>query len=100
METQDTSGMRSMVERWSAKPVLYLHGLPRGVLLAVVFALLLAGVAGSGWVGAAGLLALLVGLGWFAYLNWPALDRPGRLLRVAALVALAAGVVGHVIDRF
>lgn len=100
METQDASGLRSRVERWSAKPVLYLHGLPRVVLLAAVFALLVVGMAGSGWVGAAGLLALLVALGWFAYLNWPVLDLPGRLLRAAALVVLAAGAIGHVFDRF
>lgn len=80
--------------------MLYLHGLPRFVLLAAVFALLVIGMAGSGWVGAAGLLVLLAALGWFAYLNWPSLDVPGRLLRGAALAVLAAFAAGHLFGRF
>ena len=75
--------------------MVLLSRLPRWVLLAAVFALLAVGMAGTGWVGAGGLLALLVLLGWFAYLNWPALKTPGRLLRLAALVALAVVAVSH-----
>lgn len=95
----ERGGPRRAVERWSATPVVFLHRLPRWVLLALVFALLAVGMAGSGWVGAAGLLALLVFLGWFAYLNWPGLNVPGRLLRVGALALLAALALEHVVSR-
>ncbi|MFC6881155.1 MULTISPECIES: DUF6703 family protein [Actinomadura] len=98
--TAEARGVRAAVERWSARPVLYLHGLPRGLLLAAVFVLLVVGMWGSGWVGAAGLLALFAGLGWFAYLNWPALEPGGRALRVAALAVLLAFAAGHVFGRF
>jgi hypothetical protein len=92
--------MRATIERWSAAPVVFLHRLPRWVLLVTVFALLVVGMVGTGWVGAAGLLALLAVLAWFAYLNWPALDGQGRVLRVAAMVLLAAFAAGHVLGRF
>lgn len=82
-------GLRGAVERRSAVPVVFLHGLPRWVLLAAVFALIVVGMAATGWVAAAALLVLALFLGWFAYLNWPALDPPGRVLRVAALAVLA-----------
>jgi hypothetical protein len=72
-----------------------LSRMPRWTLLAAIFGLLVIGMAGSGWVGASGLLVLLVVLAWFAYLNWPALTPSGRLLRLAALAVLAAFAVGH-----
>ncbi|MFI0354727.1 DUF6703 family protein [Actinomadura sp. 9N407] len=93
----EPSGMRAAVERWSATPLVYLSRLPRWALLVAIFGLLVAGMAGSGWVGATGLLVLLVLLGWFAYLNWPALGVPGRLLRVVALAAIAAFALDHVV---
>jgi hypothetical protein len=92
--------MRAAVERLSAKPVVFLHTLPRWVLLVAVFVLLVIGMWGNGWVGAAGLLVLLAFLTWFAYLNWPALDTPGRALRVVAMGLLAAFAVGHVVGGF
>ncbi|KAB2345579.1 DUF6703 family protein [Actinomadura rudentiformis] len=97
---RETPGMRATVERLSAKPVVFLHTLPRWVLLVAVFALLVIGMWGNGWVGAAGLLVLLAFLTWFAYLNWPALDTSGRALRVVAMGLLAAFAVGHVVGGF
>ncbi|QXJ25090.1 hypothetical protein AGRA3207_006533 [Actinomadura graeca] len=94
------SGMRAAVERWSAAPVVYLHRMPRGLLLAVVFVLLVIGMVGTGWVAAAGLLVLAAALGWFAYLNWPALKVPGRVLRVVALLALTGFALARGIGRF
>ncbi|MFC5750071.1 DUF6703 family protein [Actinomadura rugatobispora] len=90
-----SSGLRTAIEARSAAPLVLLSRTPRWVLLAVVFGLLVIGMAGSGWVGASGLLVLLVVLAWFAYLNWPSLDLPGRILRLAALVVLAVFAVGH-----
>lgn len=102
METRGerATGLRAAVERRSAAPVVFLHRMPRWVLLAAVFALLVVGMAGSGWVAAAGLLVLAVALGWFAYLNWPSLDGSGRVLRLAALAVLVGFALGRGIGRF
>jgi hypothetical protein len=94
---QESTGVRAAVERWSATPLVFLSRLPRWTLLVAIFALLVVGMAGSGWLGAAGLLALLVLLGWFAYLNWPVLGVQGRLVRVAALALVAAFALDHMI---
>lgn len=92
--------MRAAVERWSAAPVVFLHRIPRWTLLVAVFLLLVIGMAGSGWVAAAGLLVLAAVLAWFGYLNWPALDGSGRILRVVALVVLVGFAVGRALQRF
>ncbi|MBO2459654.1 DUF6703 family protein [Actinomadura violacea] len=93
-------GVRAAVERWSAAPVVFLHRLPRGVLLVAVFALLVVGMAGTGWVAAAGLLVLAAALAWFAFLNWPELEAQGRVLRIAALAVLVGFALGRGIGRF
>lgn len=80
--------------------MVFLHRLPKVVLLAAVFALLVVGMAGTGWVAAAGFLVLALLLGWFAFLNWPTLDVPGRVLRAAAVVLLAALAAGRAVGRF
>ncbi|GGV04091.1 hypothetical protein GCM10010182_22930 [Actinomadura cremea] len=95
-----STGLRATVERLSAGPVVLLHRLPRWVLLAAVFALLVLGMAATGWPSAAGLFALALFLAWFAYLNWPALDASGRLLRVVAVTVLAGFGVARIIGRF
>ncbi|RKS74825.1 hypothetical protein BZB76_3347 [Actinomadura pelletieri DSM 43383] len=92
-------GLRAAIERRSAAPVVFLHRLPRWTLLVAVFALLVVGMAGSGWVAAAGLLVLAAALAWFAYLNWPALDGSGRALRIVALAILLAFALGRGIGR-
>ncbi|WP_242901684.1 DUF6703 family protein [Actinomadura terrae] len=94
------TGMRAAVERWSAAPVVFLHRMPRGLLLAAVFVLLVVGMVGTGWVAAAGLLVLAVTLGWFAYLNWPGLDAQGRVLRVVALTVLTGFALARAFGRF
>ncbi|TDE32322.1 DUF6703 family protein [Actinomadura sp. 6K520] len=97
--TQAT-GLRATIERWSAAPVVFLHRIPRWTLLAAVFVLLAIGMIGSGWVAAAGLLVLAAVLAWFAYLNWPALDGSGRILRIVALVILVGFAVGRALEQF
>ena len=92
--------MRAAVERWSAAPVVFLHRLPRVVLLVAVFALLVIGMAGTGWVAAAGLLVLAAALAWFAFLNWPELEARGRVLRIVALAVLVGFALGRGIGRF
>ncbi|MFC4051136.1 DUF6703 family protein [Actinomadura syzygii] len=106
METRDGrrgergTGLRAAVERASATPVVFLHRLPRWVLLVAVFVLLVAGMAGTGWVAAAAVLVLAAALAWFAYLNWPALDGSGRALRAVALVVLVGFALGRGLGRF
>ncbi|TDD89811.1 DUF6703 family protein [Actinomadura rubrisoli] len=95
-----TSGMRAAIERWSAAPVVLMHRMPRVLLLAVVFVLLVIGMVGTGWVAAAGLLVLAAALGWFAYLNWPALDVSGRVLRAVALTVLTGFALARAVGRF
>lgn len=80
--------------------MVFLHRLPRWVLLVAVFVLLVIGMAGTGWVAAAGLLVLAAALGWFAYLNWPALEGSGRILRMVALAVLVGFALGRGIGRF
>lgn len=91
--------LRDLVERHSATTVVFLHRLPGWVLPLVVAALMLVGLFVHGWAGALAMTALALFLAWFAYLSWPGLSWPGRLLRVAAVALLAAFAVGD-ITRF
>ena len=93
-------GLRRTVERWSATPLVFLHQLPRWVLPLALVALLLAGMLGTGWVGATAMLMLAALLGWLAYLSWPSTPLPGRLLRFGAFVVLILLAAGHVFGRF
>jgi hypothetical protein len=99
-QTPHGRGPRRAIERHSAAPLVYLHQLPRWVLPLALVALLIAGMLGTGWVGAAALLVLAAVLGWLAYLSWPSTPPIGRLLRVAAFVLLITLAAGHILDRF
>jgi hypothetical protein len=87
------SETRQAVERFSARPLVFLHQLPRWALLLVVLGLLISGFAVPGWIGATALLLVTILLGWLAYLSWPSLSAPGRVLRVLALACMVAIVV-------
>jgi energy-coupling factor transporter transmembrane protein EcfT len=95
----EETGFRAAVERRSAVAVVFLHRLPRWVLLAAVFVLLVIGMAGTGLVAAAAFAVLALFLGWFAYLGWPRLDRNGRLLRIAGIALLIAFGVSQATGR-
>jgi hypothetical protein len=88
--TPDASGTRSSVERSSAKPLVLLHQLPAWLPPLVMLALLIAGLALPGWIGATALVLVAVLLGWLGYMSWPALATRGRLLRVAAVACVLA----------
>ncbi len=90
--TPGATGMRRRVERRSAAPLVFLHGLPRWILPLALLAALIAGFTVRGWIGAAVLAVVAVFLGWFGYLSWPSLSTSARLLRgvtIAAVLALA-----------
>ena len=91
--TPGASETRQAVERFSARPLVFLHQLPRWALLVVVLGLLISGFAVPGWIGAIALLLVAVLLAWLAYLSWPSINASGRVLRVIALACMAAIVV-------
>jgi len=91
--TPGASGTRQAVERFSARPLVFLHQMPRWVLLLIVLGLLISGFAVPGWIGATALLLVGILLGWLAYLSWPSINAQGRVLRVVALVCMVVIVV-------
>ena len=68
--------------------MLWLHQLPTWLLPLLAVALLVTGLAVSGWGGAVALAGLAVVLGWLAALSWPRLPAQGRLLRLGAVAAV------------
>ncbi|MFI5082596.1 MAG: DUF6703 family protein [Streptosporangiales bacterium] len=87
------SETRQAVERFSARPLVFLHQLPRWILLLIVLGLLISGFAVPGLIGAIALLLVAILLGWLAYLSWPSINASGRVLRVIALACMVAIVV-------
>jgi hypothetical protein len=93
MSSNRSGSTRRSVEQRSATPLVYLRHLPRWVPMIVLAALLVAGLAASGPVGAAALCLVAAFLAWLGYLSWPRLagaGRAGRVAVVALLLALAA----------
>jgi hypothetical protein len=83
-----SSGIRQSVERRSSVHLVYLRQLPAWVPPIVLAALLVAGLAVRGWIGAAALCVVAAFIGWLGYLSWPALSPPGRIGRVAVIACL------------
>jgi hypothetical protein len=74
-----------------SRPVLLrLHTLPGWVVPLVTLALLLGGLFFGGVIGFACLLLVAAFLGWLLAVSWPAISTGGRLLRLAAVAAVAA----------
>jgi hypothetical protein len=91
--TPGASTARQAAERRSARPLVYLHQLPAWVAPLILVALLIAGLAVHGPVGAVALCGVAAVLGWLAVVSWPRLQlagRAGRVLAVAVMLALAA----------
>ena len=78
------------MEQRSAAPLLYLRQLPRWVPMIVLAALMVAGLAVRGPVGAAALCLVAAFLAWLGYMSWPHLAGAGRFGRVAAVALLLA----------
>ena len=90
---------RGLRER-SAVLLVFLQQMPRWTLLVVTVGLLAIGLVGTGWVGALALLVLAVFLAWFAFLSWPAVPPPLRLMRVAAVAVLTGLALARLTGRF
>jgi hypothetical protein len=93
MYTPGASRARQAVERRSAAPLVFLHGLPRWVPPLVVAALLIAGLAVHNVFGAVALLALAAMLAWLSAVSWPRLSPSGRLTRVGAVAVVVVVAV-------
>jgi hypothetical protein len=91
--TPDAGPARRALERASARPLLFLHHLPRWLPPLALAALLLAGLALHGAPAAAALVVVAAFLCWLAALSWPSLSGRGRLLRAGAVAALLAAAV-------
>jgi len=87
---RSASSARRSVEQRSAVVLLYLRHLPRWAPMIVFAALLVAGLAVPGPVGAVALCLVAAFLAWLGYLSWPRLAGAGRLGRVAAVALLLA----------
>ena len=94
--TPDATGLRRWIERRSAAPIVFLHGLPKWVLPLALLAALIVGFAVPGLAGGVTLAVVAVILGWFGYLSWPMLATPARLLRCATIAAVLAIAVVQV----
>ena len=86
--TPRASNARRTLEQSSARALIALHQLPVWVVPLVLAALLIAGLAVPGWIGAVALVLVAAFLGWLAAVSWPRLTPSGRLLRVAAIAGL------------
>ncbi len=91
--TPGASETRQAVERFSARPIVFLQHLPRWMLLLTVLGLLISGFFVPGVIGAVALLLVAIFLGWLAYLSWPRINLSGRVLRVIALCCMVVLVV-------
>jgi hypothetical protein len=91
--TPGASDARRALERSSARPLLLLHQLPAWLIPVVLTALLVAGFAVPGPIGAVALVLVAAFLGWLAAVSWPRLAPGGRLLRAAAVACVLAVAV-------
>jgi hypothetical protein len=90
--TPGASPARQATERRSARPLIYLHQLPAWIAPVVMVVLLVTGLAVRGPGGAAALCGVAAVLAWLASISWPRLpvgSKLGRVLAVAAVLAVA-----------
>ncbi|HVF04055.1 MAG TPA: DUF6703 family protein [Frankiaceae bacterium] len=93
--TPGGSPFRHAVERRSAVVALFLRGLPRPVPGLIVLGLVAAGLLAAPPVSPLVLLVVASLLGWLAFLAWPAIPTPGKLVRVVVI----ALVIGYALSR-
>ncbi len=81
----------------SAGALAFLVRMPRALLVAGLVLVLLAGLFVPGPAGAAVLLAVAALVAWLAWLSWPAVEAPARLGRVVLVAALVAVAVAKLL---
>jgi hypothetical protein len=72
---------------------VYLSRLPRWLPFAVALGLAVFGALVHGPAGAVALGLVALFLAWLAYLSWPALTPPARVLRAVATLAVVGAAV-------
>lgn len=88
--TPNASPFRTAVERRSAAVVVFLRRLPRPVPGLLVIGIVAAGLLAPPAVGGTALLVAAALLGWLAFLTWPAMPLPGRMLRLVVIAMVVA----------
>lgn len=88
--TPNATPFRTAVERRSAKVVVFLRHLPRAVPGLLVIGIVAAGLLAPPAVGFVALLVAAFVLLWLAYLTWPVVPLPGRVLRLAVVAMVVA----------
>lgn len=86
--TPGAGGVRATMERRSAKLLVYLHQMPRWIMPVLLAALLVAGLAVPGPMGALALALVAAFLGWLGYLSWPSLTPGKRAIRLVTTLVL------------
>lgn len=81
---------RRAVEAASALPLLWLRGLPRGVVAVLPVALVGLGFLAPPVIGLIPIAAAVAFLGWLGYLSWPAISPGARAARLGVIAALLA----------
>lgn len=89
--------LRRAVERRSAAPLTYIHGLPRVLPFLVMLTVFAAGLFISGPVGTLLLTVVAVALGWLLYLSWPVVTPGSRLLRLLVVGLIAGAAVSRLL---
>lgn len=89
-EPQGSSARRTL-ERYSARPLVTLHSLPRWLVPVALAILLFVGLLLSGpwgWLGALFLIVIGLFVTWLTALSWPILTPSSRAVRVVVAVVL------------
>lgn len=77
--------------------LLYLSRLPRWVVAVTFAALFLFGALAPGTAGGAALLLVAVLLGWLAFVTWPRVTPPARLVRLLVIAAVLAWGISKIV---
>ncbi len=100
---QQGSSARRTLERYSAGPLVTLHGLPRWLVPVALAVLLFVGLLLSGtwgWLGALFLIVIGLFVTWLTALSWPILTPSSKLIRVVVAVALFGLAVLKALGRW
>ncbi len=93
----------SLLVRYSRRPLTWLHGAPRWLIVIVMSLALVAGLVLSGpWMVLGGLLLMLVALllAWLLALAWPVLTPASRIIRLLAVLSLTGVAVLKMLGNF
>lgn len=91
-------GLRGRVEEFSYPLLVRLTASPRWLLVAVMAALLIAGLFAPPAVGVPCLVIVVAFLGWLTYLAWPHGDGHRKVVRVVALGLATLAIIARALS--